>query len=218
MAAKAAIFDLDGTLLDSLHDLRDALEMALMENGIERHYDDGAFKLMVGNGLAKLIERALPPGSPLAPKLRADYKAIYSKNLSRKTKPFPGVPGLVSRLKAEGFGLGVWTNKDDDLAKSLVGSFFPGAFSVVMGSAPDRPNKPDPHTGLALAGALGASPAELYYLGDGDADMIAANNCGFIPVGVLWGYRSREVLLSAGARYLLSEPADFHAILGAAHG
>jgi phosphoglycolate phosphatase len=222
MDAKAVIFDLDGTLLDTLGDLRDSLEGALRDNGVLRSFDDGAFKLMVGNGITKLIERALPRGGmeepAFAAKVREDFKARYAQNLTRRTKPYKGVPELVDRLKSEGFRLGVWSNKDEDNSAALIERFFPGAFDKVVGAAPDRPIKPEPQAGLELAAFLGAKPADLFYLGDSEVDMNSAKSCGFIAVGVGWGFREPEVLWTTGAQTVLDSPRDLFPFMEAFHG
>ncbi|MDR3135545.1 MAG: HAD-IA family hydrolase [Deltaproteobacteria bacterium] len=213
MSVKATIFDLDGTLLDTLADLRESLVLALGEFGLPVWFDADTFKLMVGNGSVALIKRALGSGlqddEQLVAELRKSYLSAYEKRLFHLTRPYPGVPELLGRLKARGFKMGVWSNKDDIFAKPLIDEFFPGLFAKVMGAAPERPPKPDPQAGLELAAFLGASPERLFYLGDSEVDMETAKNCGFIALGVAWGFRSDKDLSSAGADAILYFPEDF---------
>ncbi|MDR2300965.1 MAG: HAD family hydrolase [Deltaproteobacteria bacterium] len=222
MTVKAAIFDLDGTLLNTLGDLRASLEAALLENGQGRSFTDEEFKFMVGNGLTKLIERAMGPGvleeGEFLEKVRRSFKKFYAKNLKNQTAPYPGIPELVTKLKADGFRLGVWTNKDEDHAKDLIEAFFPGLFIKVVGAAPPRPLKPSPQAGLELAEVLGAWPKNLWYLGDSETDAQSAQACGFIAVGVAWGFRSIKELRAAGVKVILEKPEDFYPVLEGFHG
>ncbi|MDR1677807.1 MAG: HAD family hydrolase [Deltaproteobacteria bacterium] len=222
MTTKAAIFDLDGTLLDTLNDLRNSLESALKKEGFSGTFDDHTFKHMVGNGLTKLIKRSLPSelDEDSAPflRVRSVFKDIYSRNLLESTRPYPGIGELVTRLKAAGFRLGVWSNKDDDNTRVLIEHFFPEVFTAIMGAVPGRPIKPAPQAGLELAELLGAKPEEIYYLGDSEVDMETAKGCGFIAIGVSWGFRSKEVLVQAGARVILDKPDDLHSFLESVDG
>jgi phosphoglycolate phosphatase len=193
----------------------------LRENGIKRYFSDARFKLMIGNGLAILIKRALgsrkaPPG--FGEKVRLSFKKFYANNLINLTVPYPGVSELIDKLLSDGFKLGVWTNKDQDLAQTLITDFFPGAFTQVIGASDQRPLKPMPQAGLELAQTLGADPNSLFYLGDSDIDMQAALSCGFIAVGVSWGYRSAKSLKKAGARVILNKPADLYPFMESFHG
>jgi phosphoglycolate phosphatase len=222
MTSQAAIFDLDGTLLDTLGDLRQSLESALGEIGLTRSFDDETFKHMVGNGVTKLIQRALPPQmaedeAQLA-RVREIFKRIYGQNQTRMTLPYPGLKDLLTGLKAKGFTLGVWSNKDQDNVSALMDHYFPGIFLGIRGAAPDRPIKPAPRVGLELADLLGSPPEKLIYLGDSEVDMETAHGCGFIAVGVSWGFRSKEALQKAGARIVLDKPADLFTFMESLHG
>jgi phosphoglycolate phosphatase len=222
LAIRAVIFDLDGTLLDTLQDLRLSLEEALRGLGLPAAFDDGAFRLMVGNGARRLIVRALPADmagdAALAETVRASFREAYGRNLCRLTRPYPGVEALLARLGADGLRLGVLSNKDEDSVVILMDHFFPGRFVASFGAREGRPLKPAPQGGLELAGLLGADPGEIFYLGDSEVDMETALACGFRPLGVAWGFRSREALLGAGALAVLDEPGEMYRHMGAGHG
>jgi phosphoglycolate phosphatase len=151
-------------------------------------------------------------------KVRTSFKRFYALGQTVSTRPYPGLEELLTRLKNEGYRMGVWSNKDEDNARFLIDRYFPGVFTSVIGAVPGRPIKPEPQAGQALASLLRASPGDIIYLGDSEVDMETAKNCGVIPIGVGWGFRESEVLAKAGARVVLSNPADLFQYLGGSHG
>jgi len=212
----ATLWDLDGTLLHTLEDLGDSLNEALAEEGLPGHaYDE--YRLMVGNGQRLLVTRALPEDRrdpETAGRIYQRFTLRYRANQCRKSRPYPGVPELLTELKARGFKLAVLSNKNQDNTTAVVDHYFPGLFEVVWGLSPQRPAKPDPTAALALAQALGISPDRFIYLGDSAVDMKTARRAGMWPVGVTWGYRGRAELAEAGAAFLVDSPAEVRQIRG----
>ena len=210
---RAAIFDMDGTLIDSLADLADSANEVLRSFGAKEHTVD-EYRYFVGNGARKLMERCLPE------KLAADsatvdasverYKEFYlTKHLLNKTKPYPGITELLERLGELKIPRAVLTNKPHKAALQIAEDLFaPGTFFDVIGDKKGEPRKPDPTNALKLAHSMGVKPAEVAFFGDSDADMQTAVNAGFLPVGVLWGFRPKEELVANGAKILLDAPTD----------
>ncbi len=212
MQYKAVIFDLDGTLVDSLADLSDSVNLMLESYGFPTHEVE-KYRYFVGNGSKKLMERTLPrdkaASAEFVEEALAKYKAIYKERLLEKTRPYNGVRELLAELKSRGIPLGVCTNKHNDAALTIVKILFaPGTFEEVLGDRPGFPKKPNPATPLEIASHLGVKPDEVAYLGDTSVDMETAVHAGFLPVGVLWGFRPEEELVKSGAKVLLKAPLE----------
>lgn len=212
MQYKAVIFDLDGTLVDSLADLSDSVNLMLESYGFPTHEVE-KYRYFVGNGSKKLMERTLPrdkaASAEFVEEALAKYKAIYKERLLEKTRPYNGVRELLEELKSRGIPLGVCTNKHNDAALTIVKILFtPGTFEEVLGDRPGFPKKPNPATPLEIASHLGVKPDEVAYLGDTSVDMETAVHAGFLPVGVLWGFRPEEELVKSGAKVLLKAPLE----------
>ena len=212
MQYKAVIFDLDGTLVDSLADLSDSVNLMLESYGFPTHEME-QYRYFVGNGSKKLMERTLPrdkaASAEFVEEALAKYKAIYKEHLLEKTRPYNGVRELLEELKSRGIPLGVCTNKHNDAALTIVKILFaPGTFEEVLGDRPGFPKKPNPATPLEIASHLGVKPDEVAYLGDTSVDMETAVHAGFLPVGVLWGFRPEEELVKSGAKVLLKAPLE----------
>ena len=212
MQYKAVIFDLDGTLVDSLADLSDSVNLMLESYGFPTHEME-KYRYFVGNGSKKLMERTLPrdkaASAEFVEEALAKYKAIYKEHLLEKTRPYNGVRELLEELKSRGIPLGVCTNKHNDAALTIVKILFaPGTFEEVLGDRPGFPKKPNPATPLEIASHLGVKPDEVAYLGDTSVDMETAVHAGFLPVGVLWGFRPEEELVKSGAKVLLKAPLE----------
>ena len=196
MQYKAVIFDLDGTLVDSLADLSDSVNLMLESYGFPTHEVE-KYRYFVGNGSKKLMERTLPrdkaESAEFVEEALVKYKAIYKERLLEKTRPYNGVLELLAELKSRGIPLAVCTNKHNDAALAIVKILFaPGTFEEVLGDRPGFPKKPNPATPLEIASHLGVKPDEVAYLGDTSVDMETAVHAGFLPVGVLWGFRPEE--------------------------
>ena len=189
---KAVLFDLDGTLLDTLPGLAASVNAVLRAHGEpERSLEE--VRAFVGNGVRKLIARAAKGGEdrPDYPALLAEYRAHYLAHAAEGSAPYPGIPELLAALRARGVKLGVVTNKDEDAARALMERFFPGAFDVVLGGNAGRAPKPDPATPRAALEALGVPPAEALYVGDTDVDAATARGAGMDLRLCSWGFRAR---------------------------
>ena len=206
MRFEAAIFDLDGTLIDTLEDLSDALNRVLRRHGYPtRGY--GECRRLIGHGIRQLVTDALPAVARAEATIDACCEEMltdYGAHCLVKTRPYDGVDELVRRLRERRLPLAVYSNKADVFTQRLVTALFPaGAFVVVRGAGPDLPLKPDPRGALLVARRLAAEPAATAYVGDSGIDMTTATRAGMIAVGVTWGFRSREELLDNGAVVLL---------------
>ena len=209
MVYRAAVFDLDGTLLNTLADLADSGNELLASYGMAPH-PEPAFRYFVGNGSRKLMERILPGKSPeQIDEALGRYKAIYEKHLTAKTTPYEGISETLSALKVRGVRMAVCTNKHISAAEALIRKYFPAdTFDTFEGDRPGVPRKPDPaHVRIVLE-KMGARPEETVYLGDSGVDMQTAVNAGALPVGVLWGFREKDELMENGAQILLSKPSE----------
>ena len=211
MLTRAVLFDLDGTLLDTLDDLADSMNEVLGEMGHRIHPTD-AYRRFVGDGVENLVRRALPEHARSDVVVRegvAEMRRVYSDRWNRKTKPYPGVRELLDALAERKTPTVVLSNKPDDLTRLAVSALLPfHAFRIVRGSLPDVPRKPDPAGALALAGELGIPPADFLYLGDTDTDMQTATRAGMRAVGALWGFRDAAELTANGATVLVAHPAE----------
>ncbi|MBR5908934.1 MAG: HAD family hydrolase [Schwartzia sp.] len=209
MAYRAAVFDLDGTLLNTLSDLADSGNELLASYGMPSH-PESAFRYFVGNGSRKLMERILPGKSAEEiDEALVRYKAIYEKRLTAKTKPYAGIAETLSELKARGVRMAVCTNKHISAAEALIRKYFPAdIFDAYEGDRPGVPRKPDPaHVNIVLE-KMNVRPEETVYLGDSGVDMQTAVNAKALPIGVLWGFREKDELLENGAKILLSQPSE----------
>lgn len=204
---QAVIFDLDGTLLNTLGDLRAATNHALEVRGLApRSMDE--IRRFVGNGIRLLICRAMPEGTPDAEIDAAldDFKAYYAAHIHDRTVPYDGIPQLLTALRKRGVKVAVLSNKIDSASQELIGYFFPGKTDVVFGEHVGVPRKPDPTSCRMVMQQLGVQPEQVLYVGDSGTDMQTAKNAGLYAVGVTWGFRSREVLTENGADVLVDHP------------
>lgn len=207
----AVLFDLDGTLLDTVPDIRLSLNETLAKFA-HRGLTLDETRAFVGNGARKLVERALPAGSDVDA-VCADFRARYAASANMLTRPYEGMPALISSLKARGIGCAVVTNKPAEAALATVEKFFGGLFDVVCGDSGAFPVKPDPAPALFAAQKMGARAEQCVFVGDGETDVETARNAGMGGVFVLWGYRTREQLAAAGATRFARDAAELSAIL-----
>jgi phosphoglycolate phosphatase len=207
LRARAFLFDLDGTLVDSLADIAAAMNHALIGFGWPVH-DHAAYRGFVGEGVEALARRAAPAGAQERhAELIAAYQHRYGENLLDATRPYPGVVELVASLRARGVPLGVLSNKPDRPTRHLAEALFPaGSFAAVQGQLPGVPRKPDPTAALALAATLGHEPRDIAFVGDTAVDVHTARAAGMLPIGVGWGFRAAE--LSAAGAALVVERAE----------
>lgn len=211
---RAVLFDLDGTLTNTLEDIADAMNRALRLHGLPQWPLD-AYRYLVGDGAKKLAERAVRERQELAQSVRREYQAYYQAHTQVKTQPYEGIPEMLQALQARGIPLAVFSNKPDADTKNVVAHFFPEIrWAVVRGQVEDVAVKPDPTGALLTAEALGVSPEEVLYLGDTATDMQCARNAGMHPVGALWGFRTEEELRQSGAEAMVGEPSALIPLLG----
>ena len=203
---KAVLFDLDGTLTDTLQDIAAAMNRALRLHGLmEFAVED--YRYLVGDGAKKLAERAVRGRLELQGAVLRDYQAYYETHNLLTTKPYDDIPELLAALAGRGLKLCVLSNKPHADTCHVVSHFFPQIpFAVVRGQMEGVPVKPDPTGALAVAREIHAAPGSFLYLGDTSVDMTCARNAGMHPVGVTWGFRTAEELRSAGAELLISHP------------
>ena len=209
MQYKAVIFDLDGTLINSLEDLADSANALLASYGKEPHAVD-EYRYFVGNGSRRLIERIMPgAAAEVIDAALAKYKEIYAQHYLNKTRSYPGILELLAELRYREIPLAVCTNKHLLAASSIVNVLFePDTFQQVIGDRPGMARKPDPANVLKIIRDFGVLPEETAYLGDSMVDMQTAVNAGALPIGVLWGFRGEDELVANGAQVLLEKPAD----------
>lgn len=214
---KLVIFDLDGTLLNSLEDLAVSANYALRKFGYQEHVTED-YRYMVGNGITKLIERALPEDARTENEVmhvRAEFVAYYSGHMMDKTKPYPGIPELLKELKHRGLILAVASNKYQDATRELIRTYFgDGIFQVVLGQREGVPAKPDPAIVNEILGTTGADQDDTLYIGDSCVDMQTAINSGVTPVGVTWGFRLCRELMDNGAVHIVDRPEDILKYIG----
>jgi phosphoglycolate phosphatase len=206
-----AIFDLDGTILDTLTDIMDSLNYALEALGFP-HRSKEEYLFMVSTGTSRLTMDSLPEEERTeenARKVWLNFRKEYAIHRTDATIPFPGIPKLLLSLKNAGWPLAVLSNKDHENTTAIIKHFFPDIFDAILGASPDRPHKPDTTGAMEAVRILGREPHEVYYFGDSRIDMLLAQKMGFFPVGVSWGMQSREIIQEAGAMLVLDHPDEF---------
>lgn len=202
MKFKAVFFDLDGTLVNSLIDLSVSVNYVLKLHGYPTH-EVSAFNYFAGDGIAKMVERAMPAdkvSDKSVAALKDEFMQHYSVHYADNTTAYDGLDTLVARLKEKGYKLAVVTNKAQEMAEKVVSKVFGNAFDYILGLRPDIPAKPDP-TGVFMAmETLNVKPEECAFVGDTAMDIAAGVNSGAYPIGVLWGFREKVELEAAGAK------------------
>lgn len=203
----AVIFDLDGTLADTLQDIADAMNTALEQLGHPTH-PIVDYRFMVGDGIENLARRALPAGRESeVHETVARFREHYSAHLVDRTRPFAGIPELLDALVERSLPVAVLSNKKDDMTRRIVDQCFARwSFAETFGERAGVPRKPDPAAALEIARKLGVAPQHCAFVGDTDVDMRTGVNAGMFPVGVLWGFRPEAELISSGARALIDTP------------
>lgn len=208
---KAFIFDLDGTLIDSLADIAESINQMLDARGYPR-CEQEVFKQMVGDGMEKLVERALPESARNEEMIQVcveEYRAHYDTLWNAQTRPYPGIVAMLAELKSRGVKLGVISNKAHRFTVPMTKHFFgSGVFDHILGQRNEVPRKPAPDGAHEMAAFLGLTTAEMAYAGDSGIDMQFAKSSGMRAVGVRWGFRSETELIECGADVLISSPAD----------
>lgn len=209
------IFDLDGTLLNTIDDLANAGNWVCANHGWPTHTVE-EYKRYVGNGMAKLAERFVPPefhAPQQAQEILKEFMSYYDAHKADQTAPYPGLPQLVKRLKGTGVVMAVLTNKADQLATAVVEGYYPDTFALVQGALPHSPTKPDPTLLFALMERLGATSERTLFVGDSNVDIRTAKNGDLTSCGVLWGFRSREELEQEQADYIAATPQELEQLI-----
>lgn len=212
---KAVLFDLDGTLINTLVDLSNAANYAITRRGyLPRESEE--FKLFAGSGAKVMLSRAMGETNPdpdVISLIFNDYLNYYSDHFDDETTSYDGVPELISVLKAQGYKLAVVTNKVESMAVKILNKLYPDCFDVIFGEREGIPQKPDPTAAVMTMELLGVTPTECVFIGDSGIDIQTAVASGAVPVGVTWGFRGREELKSSGAVYIIDTPDELFKIL-----
>ena len=212
---KAVIFDLDGTLLNTIDDLAAAGNATLRALGYPTHTVE-EYKRMVGNGVPKLIERFLPPqhrDEETRRRAAQLFFAHYDAHKEDATAPYPGIPALLCALRARGVKLGVVSNKENALTQDVIAHYFPDTFDAVAGHTLGTPTKPDPHLVNEMRAAFGLAPGAVLYVGDSDVDIETAHNARLAGCGVVWGFRTEAELRAASAEFLVHTAEELAALV-----
>lgn len=213
---RLVVFDLDGTLLDTIGDLAVSCNAVLARHGLPQHtYEE--YCRFVGNGIMRLVERALPeelrtPQTVAA--VRADFVRYYTEHIDAHTRPYEGIPQLLEELSRRGISLAVASNKFQAGTEKLIARFFPDTeFVAVLGQREGVPLKPDPAVVEEILARTVAARGEVLYAGDSGIDMQTAAAAGVRSVGVTWGFRSRQELVESGAMHLIDKPGELLELL-----
>ena len=211
---KAVIFDFDGTLANTLADLKVAANRALKMYGFPEH-DEESYKIFVGNGWVDLIKKATnySADEETFQKIFNEFRDYYNVHYCDETTAYEGVPELVAACKERGLSVAIVTNKKDDITHIMVDELYGDVFDVVCGTTDQYPPKPDPALTHSVMERLGVKPEECIFIGDSCVDMQTAVNSGALAVGETWGFRGREELLSNGAVHIIDHPAQLLEII-----
>ena len=211
MKYHAVIFDLDGTLADTLEDIADNMNRVLAEKGFPVHGYD-AYRFHVGSGLKNLVTQCLPESARTDAAIADCHDQMFAKyhlNYINKTRLYDGIPELLDTLSSQHIKLAVLSNKADTLTQKICNQLLKNwKFEVILGASDRFPRKPDPASALFVAGQMGIMPSDIWYLGDSDVDMKTAIAAGFYPVGVSWGFRPKEELAQNGAKRIIDHPLE----------
>ena len=210
---KTVIFDLDGTLLNTLEDLKDSTNFALSQFGFPTRTLEEV-RNFVGNGVKVLIERAVPENcdSQTVEKCLAIFKENYSKNMYNHTKPYNSIKEILKKMREKGLKIGVVSNKFDSAVKKLCKLYFENLVDIAIGQADDVPKKPAPDGIFKAMKILNAEKGSTVYVGDSEVDVETAKNSGLPCIGVTWGFRDKKDL--AGAEFIIDEPFELIEVIG----
>jgi phosphoglycolate phosphatase len=209
---KAVIFDLDGTLIDTIHDLANAVNEVLAKLNLPQHSIE-SYKYRVGDGIRLLLERSLPEHlvheKDLLDQVVLEFNHCYEQHWNKRTQPYPGIISMFYELQRLKVKKAILSNKPQYFTELCVNHFFPEIdFSLIIGAKADFPKKPYPDSAIYIAQQMSNIPTEVIYIGDTAIDMNTAINAGMYPVGVSWGFRSTEELFTAGAKIVLNYPEE----------
>ncbi len=204
---KSIIFDMDGTILDTIQDLTTSVNFALKKYDLPLK-SISEVKLAVGSGAKELIRRVIKNGydNPMFEEIYQTYQTYYDAHRMVKTAPYPDILALLRQLKYDGYKLAVVSNKHDYLVKTLNDQLFEGLFEVAVGETKERPLKPAPDVIYDVLNMLNITVEEAVFVGDSNVDIITAKNAGMTSIGVTWGFRGYEELKDEGATYIIDKP------------
>jgi phosphoglycolate phosphatase len=215
MKFKGVIFDLDGTLVNSLEDIADAMNRVLLNLGYPLHTYE-SYQYFIGSGLRNLVSKSLPDTHNSEKDIDHCYQLMiedYSDNCTCKTKAYDGIRELLNHLVSQNIKLSVFSNKSDALTKKITTHLFPNIFDPIVGLRIEELKKPNPTEAIAISKSMGSTAEEIIFVGDSGIDMQTAANADMLAVGVSWGYRPEDELMGAGAKYVLNNPLDLIQIL-----
>ncbi|KDN54398.1 HAD family hydrolase [Flavobacterium seoulense] len=215
MKFKAVLFDLDGTLVNSLIDIADSINKVLSEQNFPTHSYE-VINDFIGSGLRNLVTKALPESCKDEISINTTFESmvtVYRDNCIHKTAAYDGIIELLEELKSRNIKLAILSNKADELTKKIGLSLFPDYFEIVMGLKSEATKKPNPAAAIQISADLGCLPEEVLYVGDSGIDMQTAKNANMYAVGVLWGYRPKEELLAEGAQTIINHPLELLELL-----
>ncbi|MCK9313044.1 MAG: HAD family hydrolase [Methanocorpusculum sp.] len=209
MKYQVIIFDMDGTLLNTLDDLYNAVNYVLLKFGYPLRTREEV-RSFVGNGVQRLVDFAIPNGqnNPHREEIFADFKQYYNIHGREKTQPYPGITELLQELKSRGYQLGVVSNKYDAAVKTLSEIYFPGVFATGVGEREGVRRKPAPDSVFAVLNELRADASGVLYVGDSEVDIRTAENAGVACISVAWGFRDRDLLEREGAKQIIDDPSE----------
>ncbi len=212
----AVVFDLDGTLLDSLADIAATVNIVLRELGFPEH-EEQRYRYFVGDGVVTLMERVLPADvdrGTWVPRCVAKFHEVYDRHWNVDTRPYDGIVELLAELRRRKIPLAVLSNKPHPFTLKCVDEYFERSdFTIVLGQRDGVPKKPDPAAAIEIASTLDLAPEQCIYLGDSLVDMQTAVRAAMCPVGALWGFRQRDELIANGAAHLIAHPSELLALV-----
>ena len=210
MSINCIVFDLDGTLLNTLDDLANGVNYTLEKFGYPTHEIE-KYKIFVGNGMKNLINRAVPEeikNTEIEKDILAAFMEYYSAHSTDLTRPYDGVEDMIDALKDRGIKIGMVTNKAHNAAIDIMEKYFSGKFDYVLGQSEKFPLKPNPASAIFVCETLGCTPENSIFVGDSGVDMKTGADGGFYPVGVLWGFRKADELFENGAKEVINHPKE----------
>lgn len=215
MKYKGIIFDLDGTLVNSLEDISDAMNKVLTSLNFPTHTYD-TYQYFIGSGLRNLVRKALPATNNSDEQIEICFECMineYREICTLKTKPYDGIVELLENLTSQNIKMAVFSNKADELTKKIASEIFPNHFDTAVGLSTEALKKPNPFEALEIGKKWNLKPEEILFVGDSDIDMQTAVNANMFPVGVSWGYRTEEELKNSGAKLVVNKASELIEIL-----
>ena len=215
MKYKGIIFDLDGTLVNSLEDISDAMNNVLTTLNYPTHTYE-AYQYFIGSGLRNLVSKALPASNNTEIDIENCFNCMiteYREICTLKTKPYEGIVELLDDLISRDIKLAVFSNKADELTKKIASEVFPNYFNTAVGLSTEALKKPNPFEAVEISKNWNLKTEEIIFIGDSDIDMLTAKNANMFPLGVSWGYRTEEELIASGAKMVINTPSDLIELL-----